>query len=71
MTASAMELVLGALYLIVVANLAQRCDVEVTQRSAGIPRWLSEAIWSMLIVFWPVTVPVGWLLRWCFGETKA
>ena len=53
--------VLFFVYLVTVVELARRVDVTSPQRTT-MPKVAVELIYTVLIVFWPIVIPVGYLL---------
>jgi hypothetical protein len=54
--------VLFFVYLVTMVELARRVDVTSTQWT--MPKVAVELIYTVLIVFWPIMLPVGYLLQW-------
>jgi hypothetical protein len=54
--------VLFFVYLVSVFELARRVDVNAVQWP--LPKVAVELIYTFLIVFWPIVIPVGYLMGW-------
>ena len=60
--------VLFFVYLVTVVELARRVDVTSPQWT--MPKVAVELIYTVLIVFWPIVIPVGYLLSWHLDDEE-
>jgi hypothetical protein len=58
------EAFLVLVYLFGVGEITRRTPAEIDKmvKDGDMPRVLCELMWTGLIVFWPIAVPLGWLM---------